>query len=128
MQRKGQEASLLCGNLEFWGKGVDPAAGFEIDGSLHITKIERWVADNLLMLMDPKGTDKSIQNVRRLLGQGWGVRSFSFMTKGGFIYPSIVPVKPWFAPFSLPKTLDFPRMPLRFFLEYLSPKQAGGPT
>ena len=119
VRRGGEAGSELCANMEFAGKGIDPRRRFDVEGSLHITKIERRVAENLLMLMDPKETDKSIQNMRRLMRRGWGMKSFSFATKHGFVYPSIVPVKPWYAPFSLPKSLDFPRMPLKFFLEYL---------
>lgn len=117
VRQGGQQASGLSANLEFVGKGVDPRAAFDVEGSLHITKIERRVAENLLALLDPKETDKSIQSVRKLLHQGWGVRSFSFVTKHGFVYPSIEPVKPWYAPFRLPKSLEFSRMPLKFFVE-----------
>jgi hypothetical protein len=120
VRRRGGEGSELCANLEFVGKGVDPKRRFDIEGGLHITRIERRVAENLLMLMDPKETDKSIQNMRRLMRQGWGLKTFSFAAKNGFVYPSIVPVKPWYAPFSLPKSLEFPRMPLKFFLGYLA--------
>jgi hypothetical protein len=86
-------------------------------GRLNITKIENKVASNLLQMLDPNGTDKGIQNMRLLLKTRWNVRQITFEMKSGFIYASLSPVKPWFAPYSLPTTIDFARLPVRYFLQ-----------
>jgi hypothetical protein len=86
-------------------------------GRLNITKIENKVASNLLQTLDPNGTDKGIQNMRLLLKTRWNVKQITFEMKNGFIYASLAPVKPWFAPYSLPTTIDFARLPVRYFLQ-----------
>jgi hypothetical protein len=86
-------------------------------GRLNITKIENKVAANLLQTLDPNGTDKGIQNMRLLLKTRWNVKQLTFEMKNGFIYASLSPVKPWFAPYSLPSTIDFARLPVRYFLQ-----------
>lgn len=89
----------------------------DLTGKLNITKMEKKVAANLLQALDPKGTDRGIQNMRLLLKAKWNVRSMSFEVKNGFIYASLEPVKPWFSPFTLPSPIDFARLPLRYFMQ-----------
>lgn len=89
----------------------------DLTGKLNITKMEKKVASNLLQALDPKGTDRGIQNMRLLLKAKWNVRSMSFEIKNGFIYAALEPIKPWFSPFTLPSPIDFARLPLRYFLQ-----------
>ncbi len=87
-------------------------------GKLNITKIEKKTATNLLTALDPNGTDAGIQRVRLLLKTGWNVKYMTFEIKNGFIYASLAPVKtkPWSALFNLPTTLDFARLPVKYFM------------
>ncbi len=89
----------------------------DLTGKLNITKMEKKVASNLLQALDPKGTDRGIQNMRLLLKAKWNVRSMSFEIKNGFIYAALEPIKPWFSPFTLPSPIDFARLPMRYFLQ-----------
>lgn len=97
------------------GKKLEEVAN-NLAGRLNITKIENKVASNLLQTLDPNGTDKGIQNMRLLLKTRWNVRQITFEVKSGFIYASLAAVKPWFVPYSLPPTIDFARLPMRYFL------------
>jgi hypothetical protein len=116
-----EKGSKLSADFYLSGLGTSPEKLDDIvshlAGRLNITKIEKKVASNLLQTLDPKGTDAGIQRMRFLLKTGWNVRQITFEMKNGFIYASLKPVKPWFAPFTLPTTLDFARLPIRYFLE-----------
>ncbi|MCI0694691.1 AsmA family protein [candidate division KSB1 bacterium] len=115
------KGSRLSANFSLSGLGITPEKLEEVvnnlEGGLNITKIENKVASNLLQLLDPNGADKGIQNMRLLLKTRWNVRQITFEIKSGFIYASLEPVKPWFAPYSLPSTIDFARLPVRYFLQ-----------
>jgi hypothetical protein len=115
------KSSRLSANFSLSGMGVTPKKLDEVvnnlEGGLNITKIENKVASNLLQMLDPNGTDKGIQNMRLLLKTRWNVRQITFEVKNGFIYASLSPVKPWFMPYSLPTTIDFARLPVRYFLQ-----------
>ncbi|MDZ7266011.1 MAG: AsmA family protein [candidate division KSB1 bacterium] len=113
-----EKGSRLSADFRLQGSGTSPdQLVHNLSGRLNITKIENKVAENLLQALDPKGTDRGIQNMRLLLKTKWNVRSMSFEIKNGFIYASLEPVKPWFSPFTLPSPIDFARLPLRYFLE-----------
>jgi hypothetical protein len=116
-----EKGSKLSADFYLSGLGTSPEKLDEIvsylAGRLNITKIEKKVALNLLQFLDPKGTDAGIQRMRLLLKTGWNVKQITFEIKNGFVYASLKPVKPWFAPFTLPTTLDFARLPIRYFLE-----------
>ncbi|MGH7453638.1 MAG: hypothetical protein ACRENG_19980, partial [bacterium] len=113
------KSSRLSANFSLSGLGIMPEKLNEVvnnlEGGLNITKIENKVASNLLQMLDPNGTDKGIQNMRLLLKTRWNVRQITFEMKNGFIYASLSPVKPWFMPYSLPSTIDFARLPVRYF-------------
>jgi hypothetical protein len=115
------KGSRLSANFSLSGLGMARKKLEEVvnnfGGGLNITKIENKVAINLLQMLDPNGTDKGIQNMRLLLKTRWNVRQITFEIKDGFIYASLAPVKPWFAPYSLPSTIDFARLPVRYFLQ-----------
>ncbi|MGH7600296.1 MAG: hypothetical protein ACREOI_28415, partial [bacterium] len=113
------KSSRLSANFSLRGLGMAPEKLNEVvnnlEGGLNITKIENKVASNLLQMLDPNGTDKGIQNMRLLLKTRWNVRQITFEMKNGFIYASLSPVKAWFMPYSLPSTIDFARLPVRYF-------------
>jgi hypothetical protein len=118
-----EKGSKLSADFSLSGVGTSPEKLQEVAnnlaGRLNITKIEKKVASNLLEALDPNGTDAGIQRMRSLLKAGWNVRSITFEVKNGFVYAALAPVKtkPWSALFTLPPTLDFARLPLRYFLE-----------
>ncbi|MDZ7289720.1 MAG: hypothetical protein ONB42_07280, partial [candidate division KSB1 bacterium] len=116
-----QKESRLSADFFLSGSGASAEHLAEVvntlSGRLNITKIENQVASNLLQALDPNGTDQGIQRMRLLLKTGWNVKQMTFEMKNGFIYASLLPVKPWFAPFNLPPTLDFARLPMKYFLE-----------
>jgi hypothetical protein len=113
--------SRLSADFSLSGMGASPEKLDEVvnnlAGQLNITKIENKAASNLLQALDPNATDKGIQNMRLLLKTRWNVKQLTFEMKNGFIYASLAPVKPWFAPFNLPPTIDFARLPVRYFLQ-----------
>ncbi len=115
------KSSRISADFALSGVGASPEKLEEVAnnlaGRLNITKIENKVASNLLQILDPNGTDKGIQNMRLLLKTRWNVKQLTFEMKNGFIYASLAPVKPWFAPFNLPPTIDFARLPVRYFLQ-----------
>lgn len=115
------KSSRISADFALSGTGASPEKLEEVvnnlAGRLNITKIENKVASNLLQTLDPNGTDKGIQNMRLLLKTRWNVKQITFEMKSGFIYASLAPVKPWFAPYSLPSTIDFARLPVRYFLQ-----------
>lgn len=113
--------SRLSADFALSGTGVSPEKLddilSELSGRLNITKIEKRVTSNLLYILDPNGTDSGIQRIRLLLKSGYNVRKLSFELKNGFVYASLDPAKPWFAPFNLPPTIDFARLPIALFME-----------
>ncbi len=113
-----EKGSRLSADFRLQGTGTTPEQLVRnLSGRLNLTKIENKVAANLLQALDPKGTDRGIQNMRLLLKTKYNVRSMSFEIKNGFIYASLEPIKPWFSPFTLPSPIDFARLPMRYFLE-----------
>jgi len=113
-----EKGSRLSADFHLQGRGTSPEQLVRnLAGRLNLTKIENKVASNLLQALDPKGTDRGIQNMRLLLKTKYNVRSMSFEIKNGFIYASLEPIKPWFSPFTLPSPIDFARLPMRYFLE-----------
>lgn len=118
LAKQFDKGSRMSADFYLNGKGVtSEQLTSDLTGKLNITKMEKKVASNLLQALDPKGTDRGIQNMRLLLKAKWNVRSMSFEIKNGFIYASLEPVKPWFSLFTLPSPIDFARLPLRYFLQ-----------
>ncbi len=115
------KGSRLSANFSLSGLGIAreklEEVASNLTGRLNITEIENKVAANLLQLLDPNGTDKGIQNIRLLLKTRWNVKQITFEIKSGFIYASLAAVKPWFVPYTLPPTIDFARLPVRYFLQ-----------
>ncbi len=117
-----EKGAKLSGDFYLSGIGASPNKLDEVlnnlAGQLNITKIEKKTATNLLEALDPNGTEAGIQRVRFLLKTGWNVKSMTFEIKNGFIYASLAPIKtkPWSALFNLPATLDFARLPVRYFM------------
>ncbi len=117
-----EKGAQLSADFYLNGIGASPnkldEALNNLAGKLNITKIEKRTATNLLEALDPNGTDAGIQRVRFLLSTGWNVKHMTFEIKNGFIYASLAPVKtkPWSALFNLPTTLDFARLPIRYFM------------
>lgn len=117
-----EKSAQLSADFYLTGKG---AAANQLEetlnnltGKLNITKIEKKTATNLLAALDPNGADAGIQRMRLLLKTGWNVKHMTFEVKNGFVYASLAPVKtkPWAALFNLPTTLDFARLPIKYFL------------
>ena len=119
----GGKQSRVSANFALRGLGI-PQGGEKLEtvvnnlaGRLNITKIENKVASNLLQALDPKGTDKGIQNMRLLMKTRWNVKQLTFEMKNGFVYASLAHAKPWYAPFTLPQPLDFARFPVKPYLK-----------
>jgi len=119
----GGKQSRVSANFALRGLGT-PQGGENLEavvnnlaGRLNITKIENKVASNLLQALDPKGTDKGIQNMRLLMKTRWNVKQLTFEMKNGFVYASLTHAKPWYAPFTLPQPLDFARFPVKPYLK-----------
>jgi hypothetical protein len=111
-------------NLELSGKGLDPTANVEVGGYLYITKIGPQFTDNVLQSFDPRGTDKSIQDTRKLLNWGYKPRLISFEIKHDNLYPSIHLIKGNFFTKMIPLNLsggkiELARIPIKFFLSNL---------
>jgi hypothetical protein len=119
--RKRGKQSRVSANFALRGLGTAPqnleTIVNNLAGRLNITKIENKVASNLLQALDPKGTDKGIQNMRRLMKTRWNVKQLTFEMKNGFVYASLTHVKPWYAPFTLPQPIDFARFPVKPYLK-----------
>jgi len=120
----GGKQSRVSANFALRGLGTAPqnleTIVNDLAGRLNITKIENKVASNLLQALDPKGTDKGIQNMRLLMKTRWNVKQLTFEMKNGFVYASLTHVKPWYAPFTLPQPLDFARFPVKPYLKTAS--------
>ena len=80
-------------NLELAGIGIDPASQLDIEGNFYVTQIGPQFTDNVLRSLDPTGTDKSIQDTRKLLNWGYKPKLLSFEIKHGYLYPTIHLVK-----------------------------------
>jgi len=116
------EASELNMNMELNGIGLDPSQQIDFGGYMYITKIGSKFADNVLKSLDPKGTDKSIQDTKRLLKWGYKPKLISFEIKHGNMYPSIHLIKGNFFTKLIPLNLsggriELARIPIRFFLD-----------
>jgi len=114
-------------NLELSGLGVDPASQLEVEGYLYVTKIGPQFTDNVLRSLDPKGTDKSIKDTRRLLNWGYKPRLISFEIKHGNLYPTIQLVKGKLLTKLIPLNLsggkiELARIPIKFFMTNMMTK------
>jgi hypothetical protein len=120
-QRLRSRGAELNMNLELTGQGVDPTSQFEVGGYLYVTKIGPQFTDNVLRSLDPKGTDKSIQDTRRLLNWGYKPRLISFEIKHDNLYPKIYLTKANLLTKLIPLNLaggkiELARIPLKMFL------------
>ena len=120
-RRAKTRGSDLNMNLELSGLGLDPASKLEVEGYLYVTKIGPQFTDNVLRSLDPKGTDKSIQDTRRLLNWGYKPKLLSFEVKHGNLYPTIHLVKGKLLTKLIPLNLsggkiELARIPVKFFM------------
>ena len=120
--------SRISFNLDFTGRqSFDPDnPDFDLQGSLHITKISPQVAENLLLTLDPQQKDSGIRSALYFLKRGWGIQSFSFRTSHGLVYSTIITQQPLLSkpiPYiisrflPLEKEITLSRLPLKFFLK-----------
>jgi hypothetical protein len=121
LRSRGAELNM---NLELSGQGVDPTSEFEVGGYLYVTKIGPQFTDNVLRSLDPKGTDKSIQDTRRLLNWGYKPKLISFEIKHDNLYPKIYLTKANLLTKLIPLNLaggkiELARIPLKMFLSNL---------
>ena len=82
-------SSELSMTMEISGSGLDVSKEINVEGALYVTQIGSKFTDNILIALDPKGTDKSIQDTRKLLNWGYKPRLISCEVKHGYIYPTI---------------------------------------
>ncbi|MDZ7400828.1 MAG: AsmA family protein [candidate division KSB1 bacterium] len=118
LRRKGSELNLT---MELSGVGLDPARKMDIQGNFYVTRIGPQFTDNVLRSLDPRGTDKSIQDTRRLLNWGYRPRLISFEIKHGNLYPTIHLVKGKLWTRLIPLNLSggkiqLARIPIKFFM------------
>jgi len=121
-RRKESKDSDLNMNLELSGIGIDPASQLDVEGYFYVTKIGPQFTDNVLRSLDPKGTDKSIQDTRKLLNWGYKPKLISFEIKHGNLYPTIHLVKGKFLTKLIPLNLsggkiELARIPVKFFFQ-----------
>lgn len=83
------KASELNMNMEINGSGLDVSKEIDLTGAMYVTQIGSNFTDNILIALDPKQTDKSIQDTRRLLNWGYKPKLISCEVKHGYIYPEI---------------------------------------
>jgi|GEM_PF-1867397 len=124
---QGGQASKVSFNMNLSGRQLSPLdEAFDIEGSLHLTKISPKVAENLLIFLDPRQEDKGIQSMLYFLRKGWGIKSFSFEIAHGFVYSTILTQKPTLShPFPflvssvvpIEKEIKLSRLPVKFFLK-----------
>ncbi|UCE05078.1 MAG: hypothetical protein JSW07_15855, partial [bacterium] len=118
VKAKGSDLNM---NLELSGTGIDPASQLDVEGYFYVTEIGPQFTDNVLRSLDPKGTDKSIQDTRKLLNWGYKPKLISFEIKHGNLYPTIHLVKGKFLTKLIPLNLsggkiELARIPVKFFL------------
>jgi len=121
-RRIKSRGSDLNMNLELSGMGIDPASQLDIEGYFYVTKIGPQFTDNVLRSLDPRGTDKSIQDTRRLLNWGYKPRLISFEIKHGNLYPTMHLVKGKLLTKLIPLNLsggkiELARIPVKFFFQ-----------
>lgn len=119
LKARGSDVNM---NLELVGSGIDPESQLDIEGYLYVTQIGPQFTDNVLRSLDPKGTDKSIQDTRKLLNWGYKPRLISFEIKHGNLYPTIHLVKGNFLTKLIPLNLsggriELARIPIKFLLK-----------
>jgi len=103
---------------------LDPTRDVELCGYFYVTRIGSQFTDNVLRSLDPKGTDKSIQDTRKLLNWGYKPRLISFEIKHDNLYPSIHLIKGNFFAKLIPLNvsggkIELARIPIKFFLSNL---------
>lgn len=118
IERKGADLNM---NLELAGRGFDPTGDVEVGGYLYVTKIGPKFTDNVLKSLDPKRTDKSIQDTRKLLNWGYKPKLISFEIKHDNLYPSIHLIKGNIFTKLIPLNIsggkiELARIPVKFFL------------
>jgi hypothetical protein len=111
------EETELDATMSFRGRGLDPTAGLDVEGALHITKIGPKFAGTLLRGIDPQGMDRSIRLTRRLFDLWYKPKLFSFELRHGYVYPSLILSQPWFSPLRIPEKVEYGRLPIEFFLK-----------
>ena len=114
------EDTELDATMNFQGRGLDPNAGLDIEGALHITKIGPKFASTMLKGIDPQGTDRSILLTRRLFELGYKPKLFSFEIHHGYVYPNLIFVKPWFIPIKMADRIGYGRLSIEFFMKNMS--------
>lgn len=125
-KRRGEsQQGIINANMDLRGRGLDPAAGINLEGQAYITEIGPRVADNLLRSLDPQGTDSSIRATRLLINQGFKPRLMTFVLRHGYLYPEIIFAQPWYFPMRLSGgKVELARIPLDFFLRNTAPAAA----
>jgi|GEM_PF-3210779 len=118
LRSKGSELNLT---MELSGLGLDPTRKMDIQGNFYVTRIGPQFTDNVLRSLDPRGTDKSIQDTRRLLNWGYRPRLISFEIKHGNLYPTIHLLKGKLWTKLIPLNLSggkiqLARIPVKFFM------------
>jgi hypothetical protein len=124
-----EQASIINGNMDLYGTGIDPTYGVDIGGHFYITKIGPKVVSNLLKAMNPKGTDAGIGITQKLLSWGFKPRVLSFFIGQGYMYPSIQLSHPWYFPARLSGgRIEFSRLPVDFFVQLAMKPTLGAGT
>ncbi|MDZ7374149.1 MAG: hypothetical protein ONB23_09290 [candidate division KSB1 bacterium] len=101
LREKADRSSLLSGSIQLRGKGLRPSDLSSYDGWVDFSRIGSDVADDILRSLDPLGTHRGIQSVRRLLRLGFRPTRMRFELHNGYLYPQIDLKQPWFAPLRL---------------------------
>ncbi len=114
---KKRKKSLIAASLHFKGKGLDVSRGLDVQGGVEVTQMGTQTTDNLLRSLDPRGVDKSIQQVRQLIRFGSKPGIISFQIRHGNLYPRIQLIQPWYLPFRISGgQVVLSRIPLSFVL------------
>jgi hypothetical protein len=111
------EDTELDATMNFQGRGLDPNAGIDVEGALHITKIGPKFAGTMLRGIDPQGVDRSIRLTRRLFDLWYKPKIFSFELRHGYVYPALSLSQPWFSPLRIPEKVEYGRLPIEFFIK-----------
>ncbi len=112
------EKSVINGNLEIFGNGMDPQKEIEIGGHFYITRVGPAVVTNILKSLDPRGEDANVSLSLRLLSWGFQPDVLTFDIRHRYLRPVIAFKQPWYFPVRLSGgKIELARVPVNFFVQ-----------
>ncbi len=117
-QERTSKKSILNGNVELDGKGIDPRSDMQLGGHFNITEIGSKVMLDLLRAADPEGKDSGVNITQRLVNWGFKPQLVNYNIRHGYFQTTVYLDPPWYFPIRLGGgKIEFTRKPLDFFLD-----------